>query len=54
MQRCKIFEARNEIELENKYNEWAKTFDKVVYASVTHVNTFVKDGWYKMVVLYNG
>lgn len=51
MQKCKIFEARNEVELEDKYNKWASEFSHV--NEVTHMNTFIKgDGWYKMVVLY--
>lgn len=50
MQKCKIFEAKNEKELEERYNEWA---DKMpALTEVSHVNTFMKDGWYKMVVLY--
>lgn len=50
MQKCKIFEARDEKALEKEYNDWAEKQPALV--EVTHMNTFMKDGWYKMVVLY--
>jgi hypothetical protein len=50
MQKCKIFEAKNEKELEEKYADWAKDMNALV--EVTHMNTFMKGDWYKMVILY--
>jgi hypothetical protein len=50
MQKCKIFEAKNEKELEKEYNEWADKMSALT--EVSHMNTFMKDGWYKMVLLY--
>lgn len=53
MQKCKIFEARDEKALEERYNEWVeKEFQHSPLNEVTHMNTFMKDGWYKMVILY--
>ena len=49
MQKCKIFEAKSELELEQKYNDWTKD---AIGSEVTHMNCFMKGDWYKMVVLY--
>ena len=49
MQKCKIFEAINEVDLERKYNDWAKD---AIDNEVTHMNCFMKGDWYKMVILY--
>ena len=53
MQKCKIFEARDEKALEERYNEWVeKEFQHSPLNEVTHMITFMKAGWYKMVILY--
>ncbi len=50
MQKCKIFEAKSELELEQKYNDWTK--ELAGPTEVTHMNCFMKGDWYKMVILY--
>jgi hypothetical protein len=51
----KIYNIKDKIEYLDEvarleYNEWADKMSALT--EVSHMNTFMKDGWYKMVVLY--